>query len=125
MANIIGIDLGTTYSVIASLDENGKPDIHSVDGERLTPSFVEFTGKKKYLVGHEPKKAFDAASSAKKKNFAYDAKRYIRTLDGTTWEAYGEKHTPTSVSSLVLKYLKESYEKTKGSIDATVIKTNT
>jgi len=121
MANIIGIDLGTTYSVIASLDENGKPDIHSIDGERLTPSFVEFTGKKKYLVGHEPKKAFDAANKAKKKNFAFDAKRHIRTLDGTIWEAFGEKHTPTSVSSLILKYLKDSFEKANGPIDSAVI----
>tara|TARA_B100000029_G_scaffold508371_1_gene595095 strand:- start:3689 stop:5245 length:1557 start_codon:yes stop_codon:yes gene_type:complete len=121
MSNIVGIDLGTTYSVIASLDENGKPDIHSVDGERITPSFVEFTGKKKYLVGHEPRKAFEAASKAKKKNFAFDAKRHIRTLDGTTWEVFGEKHTPTSVSSLIIKYLKDSFEKANGSIDSAVI----
>ena len=46
MANILGIDLGTTYSAMARLDENGTPLIvENSDGENLTPSIIEFTGK--------------------------------------------------------------------------------
>ena len=43
MANILGIDLGTTYSAMARLDENGTPLIvENSDGENLALSIVEF-----------------------------------------------------------------------------------
>ena len=65
MANIIGIDLGTTYSAMARLDENGTPLIvENGEGEHLTPSIVEFTGKKSIIVGKEAKKALRIASKA-------------------------------------------------------------
>jgi molecular chaperone DnaK (HSP70) len=40
MNPIIGIDLGTTYSAIAKLDQHGKASINSVDGERILPSCI-------------------------------------------------------------------------------------
>ena len=56
MANIIGIDLGTTNSVLAYLDSLGKPKIHAgSEGSHLTPSVVAFENKK-VLVGIEAKK---------------------------------------------------------------------
>ena len=43
MANIAGIDLGTTFSTLAILNAIGKPEvIPNADGERLTPSAVFF-----------------------------------------------------------------------------------
>jgi len=122
MANIVGIDLGTTYSVIARLDEHGTPLVVSnKEGSHLTPSIVEFTGKNSSCVGSEAKKALLIAGKAKVKNFAFDAKRHIRTMDEKVWECYGKKYTATSVSALILKYLKESYNKQYGEIDAVVI----
>ena len=120
MANILGIDLGTTYSAMARLDENGTPLIvENSDGENLTPSVIEFTGKNSIIVGTEAKKAYLIA--ADKSKFAKDAKREIRINSEQTWNAFGKEHSPTSVSSLILKYLKESYEKQHGAIDSVVI----
>ncbi len=49
----IGIDLGTTFSVVACLDESGRPSIIPNDyGENLTPSAVLFRDDET-LVGHE------------------------------------------------------------------------
>ena len=123
MANILGIDLGTTYSAMARLDENGTPLIvENSDGENLTPSIVEFAGKNSIIVGTEAKKAM-IISDDKKQNesFAMDAKREIRINSDKTWKANGVEHSPTSISSLILKYLKESFEKQYGEIDSAVI----
>ncbi|MCD6319058.1 MAG: Hsp70 family protein, partial [Candidatus Desulfofervidaceae bacterium] len=51
MAKAVGIDLGTTNSVIAII-EGGKPKvIHNAEGARLTPSVVAFTKDGQRLVG--------------------------------------------------------------------------
>ena len=43
MATFIGIDLGTTYSVISHIDETGRPKINHNDiGENTTPSCILF-----------------------------------------------------------------------------------
>ena len=120
MANILGIDLGTTYSAMARLDENGTPLIvENSDGENLTPSIVEFAGKNSIIVGTEAKKAMIISDDETK--FAMDAKREIRKNSDKTWKAYGVEHSPTSISSLILKYLKESFVKNHGQIDSVVI----
>ena len=62
--SIIGIDLGTTYSAVAQLDDLGRPTIVSIDGESITPSVVEFSSDTSYTVGKEAKKAL---SSIKRK----------------------------------------------------------
>ena len=52
MSKIIGIDLGTTNSVVAIM-EGGKPTvITNAEGSRLTPSVVAVTDKGERLVGH-------------------------------------------------------------------------
>jgi len=52
VARIIGIDLGTTNSVVAVVDEGGIPRILAgADGERITPSVVAYTGDDQILVG--------------------------------------------------------------------------
>ena len=58
-ANIpaVGIDLGTTYSVIAKLDERGQPvTLINAEGDRLTPSVVLVEGND-VVVGKEAMKA--------------------------------------------------------------------
>lgn len=54
----IGIDLGTTFSVLARLDETGQPvTIVNAEGDRVTPSVVLFEGEE-VVVGKEALKAF-------------------------------------------------------------------
>ncbi len=45
MASYIGIDLGTTFSAVATLDDTGRPKIlHNSDGANITPSCVFIDG---------------------------------------------------------------------------------
>ncbi len=54
-ATVYGIDLGTTYSCIAVVDEYGKPVvIKNYAGENITPSVVQFDGANR-VVGTEAK----------------------------------------------------------------------
>jgi molecular chaperone DnaK len=51
MANIVGIDLGTTFSALAVLNAIGKPEIvPNTDGERLTPSAIFFDEEKSNVI---------------------------------------------------------------------------
>ena len=53
----IGIDLGTTFSVLARIDERGRPvTVVNAEGDRLTPSVVLFEGDET-VVGKEAMKA--------------------------------------------------------------------
>ena len=56
MANIVGIDLGTTFSAVAKLDETGKPDIvKNQEGGNITPSVVEFTSAESFELESKQK----------------------------------------------------------------------
>ena len=107
MANIIGIDLGTTYSAVAKINNSGKPEIvKNAQGGNITPSVVEFTGKEKYSVGDTAKKM----SVVNRKNCVPstpgdEAKRHMGSTE-KIYEIFGEKHTPVSISALILKKLK-------------------
>ena len=58
MSKVIGIDLGTTFSAIAELDDLGNPEVLSdpESGDRITRSAVYF-GKEKVIVGEKAKDA--------------------------------------------------------------------
>ena len=61
----VGIDLGTTFSAVAMMDEKkGQPVIVSNTlGERITPSVIQFTEDDEIIVGAEAKEAFEAGES--------------------------------------------------------------
>lgn len=70
---VLGIDLGTTYSVAAYLDETGMPRaIYNSEGDTTTPSVVYFEDDKNVLVGQiakdfmstEPKRVFSTVKNA-------------------------------------------------------------
>ena len=55
---IFGIDLGTTYSVVAYIDETGRPAVvRNSDGEDTTPSVVYFESEDNVVVGKAAKES--------------------------------------------------------------------
>jgi molecular chaperone DnaK len=73
MGKVIGIDLGTTNSVVA-VTEGGKPDvIANAEGERTTPSVVAYTKKGDLLVGQIAKRQ----AVINPENTFYSVKRFI------------------------------------------------
>src|SRR5580765_4029885 len=86
MAIAVGIDLGTTNSVIAAM-EGGKPAvIPNVEGSRTTPSVVAFTDQGERLVGQMARRQ----AILNPKGTIYSAKRFIgRKYD----EVQSEIHT--------------------------------
>nr|BBC77689.1 heat shock protein 70 [Nitzschia sp. NIES-3576] len=73
MAKVIGIDLGTTNSVVASI-EGGQPFIvPNADGSRTTPSVVAYSKKQELLVGHAAKRQ----SVINPENTFFSIKRFI------------------------------------------------
>jgi molecular chaperone DnaK len=73
MGKVVGIDLGTTNSVVAIM-EGGKPEvITNVEGERTTPSVVAYTKKGELLVGQLAKRQ----AVVNPENTFYSIKRFI------------------------------------------------
>ena len=117
MGNIVGIDLGTTFSAIAKLDDTGRPEIiDNSEGKNVTPSVVEFISENKFLVGDAAKSQIGYADE----NIAHEVKRSMGSSK-TEYEHFGQKHTPTSISALILKKLKEDAEKAYGDISSAVV----
>jgi molecular chaperone DnaK len=123
---IIGIDLGTTNSVVAVM-EAGKPTvIVNQEGSRLTPSVVAFTDRGERLVGQVAKR--QAITNAE--NTLYSVKRFIgrkysevqqeikmvpykvvaaENGDVRFWVG-GKTYAPPEISAMVLRKLKEAAE---------------
>jgi len=73
MSKVIGIDLGTTNSVVAII-ESGQPNvIPNVEGLRTTPSIVAYTKKKELLVGQIAKRQ----AVINPENTFFSVKRFI------------------------------------------------
>ena len=118
MALIVGIDLGTTYSAIAKLDDIGRPEMVDIDGSNITPSVVEFISPDTFSVGVEAKKAI--VPGKENENIAQEVKRHMGSKE-KTYEFFGQQHSPTSISALILKMLKEGAESKNGPIDSAVV----
>ncbi len=128
MAKIIGIDLGTTNSCVAVL-ENGKSRvIENSEGARTTPSIVAFTGGDEVLVGQSAKR--QAVTNPENTLFAIkrligrrfkddivqkDIKmvpyKIVEADNGDAWvECHGKKMAAPEVSSRILMKLKKDAE---------------
>lgn len=96
----VGIDLGTTYSSIAYLNEHGEPlTIPNEEGELSTPSAVLIDGSS-VVVGTEALRN----AIMQPHNVVLNAKRYIGD-DKKFWTIDGRKITPVEAEALVLKKL--------------------
>ena len=115
MTNYVGIDLGTTFSATAALDETGRPIIiHNQDGNNITPSVVSFTGPNRVEVGEGARRVYGLDPDT--------LGRFKRDMGTSiTHRVQGGTQTPTSLSALVLKKLKEDVESALGSIREAVV----
>jgi molecular chaperone DnaK len=123
---IIGIDLGTTNSVV-SIMEGGEPRvIANQEGSRTTPSVIAFTAKGETLVGEPAKRQ----AVTNPQNTIYSIKRFMGRrhteveseekmvpykvvggmADYVKVNVHGKEHTPPEISALVLRKLKEAAE---------------
>ncbi|HEY7224922.1 MAG TPA: molecular chaperone DnaK [Micromonosporaceae bacterium] len=104
MARAVGIDLGTTNSVVSVL-EGGEPRvIENAEGSRTTPSIVAFAKNGEVLVGE-----------VAKRQAVTNPERTIRSVKremGTHWtvDIDGKKYTPQEISARVLMKLKRDAE---------------
>lgn len=108
MARAVGIDLGTTNSVVSVL-EGGEPTvIANAEGFRTTPSVVAFTKDGEVLVGETAKRQ---AVTNVDRTIA-SVKRHM----GTSWtkEIDGKKYTPQEISARILMKLKADAEQYLG-----------
>ncbi|MBE5788560.1 MAG: molecular chaperone DnaK [Clostridiales bacterium] len=104
MSKIIGIDLGTTNSCVAFM-ENGKAVIiPNAEGGRTTPSIVAFTRGGERLVGSAAKR--QAVTNASR-TFA-SVKRAMGT--DTRYSVDGKSYTPQEISAMILRKLKADAE---------------
>lgn len=109
---VFGIDLGTTYSAIAWLDQNGKPEtLANIDGQPTTPSVVYFESPDNIVVGETAKEMIsqepDRVVSFIKREMGNSAYEF-KTPDG-------ESYTPIQVSGFILKKLVKDAEAKTGS----------
>ncbi len=101
--NVIGIDLGTTNSEVAIL-EDGRPKVLEIDGSCLVPSVVSLTDDGDALIG-EP--ALNAELLAPDRTVRW-IKRHMGS--GRSLELAGRVWSPAMVSSRILAYLKHAAE---------------
>ena len=126
MAKVIGIDLGTTNSVVAVM-EGGEPAVISnQEGSRLTPSVVAFTKDGEILVGHVARR--QAITNPENTVFSikrFMGRRYDEVLEEIKKVPYkvvkaangdvrveirGKLYSPPEISAMILRKLKESAE---------------
>ena len=104
MARAVGIDLGTTNSVVSVL-EGGEPTvIANAEGARTTPSVVAFAKNGEVLVGE-----------VAKRQAVTNVERTIRSVKrhmGTDWKQSidGNDFTPQQISAFILQKLKRDAE---------------
>ena len=104
MSKVIGIDLGTTNSCVAVL-ENGEPQIiANSEGMRTTPSVVAFTKGGERIVGEPAKR--QAVTNADNTVIS------IKTHMGTDYKVdiEGKSYTPQEISAIILQKLKADAE---------------
>lgn len=104
MSKVIGIDLGTTNSCVAVL-ENGTPVIiPNAEGGRTTPSVVAFTKKGERLVG-------DAARRQAAVNADHTVSSIKREM-GSDYRVHidGKRYSPQEISAMILRKLKKDAE---------------
>ena len=103
MAKVIGIDLGTTNSCVAVMENGQSKVIPNAEGGRTTPSVVAFKNGE-IIVGDAAKRQM-----VTNPNTVYSIKRHMGEV-GYTVDIEGKKYTPQEISAMILQNLKKSAE---------------
>ena len=126
MSKIIGIDLGTTNSVVAVMEGNEPKVIVNSEGSRLTPSVVGFAKNGERLVGQVAKRQ----AVTNPENTIFSIKRFMGRKYGEVSEeqkmvpykvveapngdarvqATGKLYSPPEISAMILQKLKQAAE---------------
>src|ERR671939_54020 len=116
MSKVIGIDLGTTNSVVAIMEGSEPTVITNSEGGRTTPSVVAFTKDGNRLVGQVAKRQ----AVTNPENTVYSIKRFMgRRFDEISEEkkqvpyqvkAGGKEWSPPEISAMILQKLKKAAE---------------
>src|SRR5437763_13688047 len=126
MAKVIGIDLGTTNSVVAVVEGGNPSVIANQEGSRLTPSVAGFTKEGEILVGQVAKRQ----AITNPENTVFSIKRFmgrrydevlqeiklvpykvVRASNGDARvEVRGKQYSPPEISAMILRKLKEAAE---------------
>ncbi|MGZ9431710.1 molecular chaperone DnaK [Mycoplasma sp. CB776] len=103
---VLGIDLGTTNSVVSIIEDKKPIVLENPNGKRTTPSVVSFKNGD-IIVGEIAKRQLETNP---------DAIASIKRLMGTskTVKANGKEYKPEEISAMILSYLKEYAEKKIG-----------
>ncbi len=116
MSAFIGIDLGTTFSAVATIDETGRPSIVCNDkGENITPSCVVEIKPGVMEVGEFARRQFGNAPETAAARFKRDMGTSV------THQIGGRPFTPTQLSTFILKKLLADAEQAIGSIGEAVV----
>ena len=120
MANYIGIDLGTTYSVVATLDETGRPIVIENNDKQVSPkgnitASCVMVGSQKLIVGEQARKALPPLSNNAVGRFKREMGKE------TTYEIAGESYTPTDLSAAVLVQMKKIAQEAVGELSKVVV----
>jgi molecular chaperone DnaK (HSP70) len=98
--HVVGIDLGTTNSVVASVDDSGSPVVlPNASGREITPSVVYFEPDGSVVVGEDAVQATAVDPD--------NGVQLIKRAMGTEFplRVRGQQHTPESISALILRQL--------------------
>lgn len=114
-----GIDLGTTYSCIATLDRNGNPEVvrNQADASDTLASAVFFESADNVVIGNSAKDMVETDGE----RVVQFVKREIGKPNARTYEFDGKTYTPVEISALILGRLKQMVEEQGGSVDDVVI----
>jgi molecular chaperone DnaK len=132
MSKIIGIDLGTTNSCVAVMENNQPKIIENSEGARTTPSVVAFTADGETLVGQPAKRQAVTNPSNTlfaikrligrgysdelvQKDIALVPFKIVKAKNGDAWvQAGGKKMSPPEIAARILSKMKQSAEEYLG-----------
>ena len=107
-ARAVGIDLGTTHSVVAVASEGSAEAIHDAEGDAIIPSVVQY-GENYITVGHDARQALAEGEP----NVVGSIKRQMPNPSYRV-EIDGKFFAPTDVSADILKHLRRTAEEALG-----------
>jgi molecular chaperone DnaK len=103
MSTLAGIDLGTTYSALAVLNELGKPEIvPDGNANRIIPSVVAFSSENSAVIGSGAKNLL----LVDPKNVIQFVKRQMGN-PSFRYTVFGKEYSPVDISALILKKIKD------------------